>query len=67
MRSVSAEGVLWFFVMFSSLSTTWYYKLAYDCRLVTDDLAHKIVDVVEAIFYESVFTLYLLTRILAFN
>ena len=48
MRSVSAEGVLWFYVMFSSLSTTWYYKLAYDCRLVTDDLAHKIVDVVEA-------------------
>jgi hypothetical protein len=47
--TVSAEGALYFAAIFLSLFMAWSNKLQYDARIDADDLAHKTLDMVEAL------------------
>ena len=47
--TVSAEGALYFASIFLSLHMAWSNKLHYDACIDADDLAHKTLDMVEAL------------------
>lgn len=48
-NNVDAMGVLYFVAIFFSLFQAWMNKLQYDSRIVADDVAHKCLDMTEAL------------------